>query len=217
VQYRLLDVPGIEHLTGAGVYYGGALSEAMSTKGEDVYIVGGANSAGQAAIHFAKYARRVTMVVRGSGLQKSGMSQYLVDNIDQTENIRVWLNSNVIEALGGDHLAALCIRNDDSGQEEVVPAQALFLFIGASPHTAWIADLVAVDGQSFILTGPDLPKARSQAAKWPLRRQPFWLESSVPGIFVAGDVRHRSMKRIASATGEGAMAIHFIHQYLGGL
>jgi thioredoxin reductase (NADPH) len=217
VQYRRLEVPGVDRLTGAGVYYGGALSEAMSMKGEDVYIVGGANSAGQAAIHFAKFARCVTLVVRGNDLGRSGMSQYLIDYIDRTENIRVRYNSNVIEALGDDHLEALRISDSDTGEEEVVEAHALFLFIGASPYTDWIADVVAVDGQNFILTGPDLPKARNRPAEWTLRREPFWLESSVPGIFVAGDVRHRSMKRIASATGEGAMAIHFIHQYLGGL
>ena len=214
VQYRCLDAPGIERLTGAGVYYGGALSEAISTTGEDVYIVGGANSAGQAALHFARYARQVTLIVRGNDLA-SGMSQYLVDNIEKTENIRVWLGSSVVEALGDDHLERLRIAH--AGQEEIVPAAGLFLFIGASPHTDWIADLVALDNQNYILTGADLDKAHNEAARWPLQREPFWLETSVPGIFVAGDVRHRSMKRIASATGEGAMAIHFIHQYLGGL
>lgn len=217
VQYRRLDVPGVERLTGAGVYYGGALSEAISTKGEDVYIVGGANSAGQAAIHFAKYARCVTIVVRGDNLGTSGMSQYLIDQIGRTDNIQVWTNANVVEATGDEHLEELRISHSDTGEEEVVPAQALFIFIGARPYTDWIEDLVAIDGQSYILTGPDLEMARNMPAKWPLPRQPFWLETSVPGIFVAGDVRHRSMKRIASATGEGAMAIHFIHQYLGGL
>jgi thioredoxin reductase (NADPH) len=217
VQYRRLDAPGIARLTGAGIYYGGALSEAIATRGEDVYIVGGANSAGQAALHFAKYARCVTLIVRGNDLGRSGMSQYLIDNLEKIENIRVWLNSSVVEALGESHLEALRIAHSDTGQEETVPAAGLFLFIGASPHTDWIADLVAIDGQNYILTGADLTKARNDSAKWPLQREPFWLESSVPGIFVAGDVRHRSMKRIASATGEGAMAIHFIHQYLGGL
>jgi len=214
VQYRRLDAPGIERLTGAGVYYGGALSEAISTTGEDVYIVGGANSAGQAALHFARYARQVTLIVRGNDLA-SGMSQYLVDNIEKTENIRVWLGSSVVEALGDDHLERLRIAH--AGHEEIVPAAGLFLFIGASPHTDWIADRVALDSQNYILTGADLDKAHNETARWPLQREPFWLETSVPGIFVAGDVRHRSMKRIASATGEGAMAIHFIHQYLGGL
>jgi thioredoxin reductase (NADPH) len=217
VQYRRLDAPGVERLTSAGIYYGGALSEAISTRGEDVYIAGGANSAGQAAIHFAKFARQVTMLVRGNDLGKSGMSQYLVDQIEQTDNIRVWLNSNVEEAIGDGHLEALRIMHTDSGELETVPAQALFIFIGAKPYTDWISNLIAADSQSYVLTGPDLDKSRADGARWPLKREPFWLEASVPGVFVAGDVRHRSMKRIASATGEGAMAIHFIHQYLGGL
>ncbi len=217
VQYRRLDAPGIERLTGAGVYYGGALSEAISTKGEDVYIAGGANSAGQAAMHFAKFARQVTMLVRGNDLGKSGMSQYLIDQIDQTDNIRVWLNANIEEAIGENHLEALRIVHTDSGEIETVSAQALFIFIGAKPYTDWINNLIAVDPQSYVLTGPDLGASRADGARWPLKREPFWLEASVPGVFVAGDVRHRSMKRIASATGEGAMAIHFIHQYLGGL
>jgi thioredoxin reductase (NADPH) len=217
VQYRRLDVPGVERLTGVGVYYGGALSEAISTKGEDVYIAGGANSAGQAAIHFAKYARQVTLVVRGNDLGKSGMSQYLIDQIDQMSNIRVLLNSNIIEAIGEGHLEALRLIHSNSGLEETVPAQSLFVFIGARPYTDWISDLIAVDAQCYVLTGPDLEKGRDSGIRWPLKREPFWLEASVPGVFVAGDVRHRSMKRIASATGEGAMAIHFIHQYLGGL
>lgn len=216
VQYRLLDVPGVERLTGAGVYYGGALSEAVSLQGEDVYIAGGANSAGQAAVHFSKYARQVTMVVRGRDLA-SGMSQYLVDQIGQIENIRVALQSNVIEAIGVDHLEALRIKHDDTGEIETVPAQGLFIFIGAKPYTSWIADLVAVDPQGYVATGADIERMRTVPTPWPIRRQPFWLETSVPGIFVAGDVRHRSIKRIASATGEGAMAIHFVHQYLGGI
>lgn len=216
VQYRRLDVPGVERLTGAGVYYGGALSEAVGLQGDDVYIAGGANSAGQAAIHFARYARQVTMVVRGKDLA-SGMSQYLADQIERTPNIRVWLQANVVEAIGDDHLEALRIRSDDSGTEATVPAQALFIFIGAKPYTEWIGNLVAVDPQGYVATGSDIERMRAVPTPWPVRRQPFWLETSVPGIFVAGDVRHRSIKRIASATGEGAMAIHFIHQYLGGI
>jgi thioredoxin reductase (NADPH) len=217
VQYRQLDVPGVDYLTGAGVYYGGALSEAIATKGEDVYIAGGANSAGQAAIHFAKHARQVTMLVRGNDLGKSGMSQYLIDQITATGNIAISLYTTILEAIGDEHLAALRLWHGDTGEEETVAAQSLFIFIGAQPHTEWIAGLVAVDQQYYVLTGPDIALARSLPAPWPLRRQPFWLESSVPGIFVAGDVRHRSVKRIASATGEGAMAISFVHQYLGGL
>lgn len=216
VQYRRLELPGVEQLTGAGVYYGGALSEAISTRGEDIYIAGGANSAGQAAMHFAKYARQVTLVVRGNDLGK-GMSQYLVDQVEQAENIRVWLNTNIVEVIGDNHLAELRVAHTDTGAEETVPAQALFVFIGARPYTDWISHLIEVDPQCYVLTGPDLGKGREGGIRWPLKREPFWLEASVPGVFVAGDVRHRSMKRIASATGEGAMAIHFIHQYLGGL
>jgi thioredoxin reductase (NADPH) len=216
VQYRRLDVPRAEQLTGAGIYYGGALSEAIATRGEDVFIAGGANSAGQAAMHFCRYARQVTLVVRGNDLGK-GMSRYLVDQIEATDNIRVWLNSEVVEAIGDEHLEALRVAHRDNGLEEVVPAHALFIFIGAKPQTEWVTDLVAIDPQSYLLTGPDLALARHVPERWTLRRDPFWLEASVPGVFVAGDVRHRSMKRIASATGEGAMAIHFVHQYLGGL
>jgi thioredoxin reductase (NADPH) len=216
VQYRRLDVPKSEQLTGAGIYYGGALSEAIGTRGEDVFIAGGANSAGQAAMHFCRYARQVTMVVRGNDLGK-GMSAYLVDQIEATDNIRVWLNSEIVEAVGDEHLEALRVAHRDSGLEDVVPAHALFIFIGAKPQTEWITDLVAIDPQSYLLTGPDLALARHIPERWTLRRDPFWLEASVPGVFVAGDVRHRSMKRIASAAGEGAMAIHFVHQYLGGL
>ncbi len=156
------------------------------------------------------------MVVRGKDLA-SGMSQYLVDQIEGTPNIRVWLRANVVEAIGDDHLEALRIRSEDSGVVETVPAQALFIFIGAKPYTEWIANLVAVDPQGYVASGTDIERMRTVPAAWPVRRQPFWLETSVPGIFVAGDVRHRSIKRIASATGEGAMAIHFIHQYLGGI
>jgi len=154
--------------------------------------------------------------VRGRDLA-SGMSQYLVDQIGQIENIRVALQSNVIEAIGDDHLEALRIKHDDTAEIETVPAQGLFIFIGAKPYTSWIADLVAVDPQGYVATGADIERMRTVPTPWPIRRQPFWLETSVPGIFVAGDVRHRSIKRIASATGEGAMAIHFVHQYLGGI
>lgn len=216
VNYRKLDAPGIAALTGAGVYYGGALSEAISTRGEDVYIAGGANSAGQAAMHFAKYARTVTLVVRGDSIAKS-MSQYLVDQIEATPNIHVMVQSEIIEALGAERLTSLRIIHRDTGETETVPANALFIFIGARPETEWLAEHIALDPQKFVLTGPDLSPAKSIPRRWPLQREPFWLEASVPGIFVAGDVRHRSMKRIASATGEGAMAIHFVHQYLGGL
>lgn len=217
VSYRTLDAPGIDRLQGVGVYYGGSLAEAVSLKGEDVFIVGGANSAGQAAIHFAKYARCVTLIVRGDSLAKSGMSQYLSDRIEHSENIRVWMNSNVVEAMGDDHLESLRIANSSTGEEVIVPASALFIFIGAMPNTEWLTDLIALDGPGYVLTGPDISQARNDVQRWPLQREPFLLETNVPGIFAAGDIRHRSMKRIASATGEGAMAIHFVHQYLSTL
>jgi thioredoxin reductase (NADPH) len=217
VSYRRLDAPGIERLHGAGVYYGGALSEAIATRDEDVFIVGGANSAGQAAIHFSGYARQVTMIVRGDSLAKSGMSRYLSDRIEQTPNIDVWFNSSVVEAMGSDHLEALRIANNRTGEERTTPADDLFIFIGAKPYTTWIRELVALDGAGYVLTGPDIAKAANDAPRWPLPRDAFLLETSVPGIFAAGDVRHQSVKRIASATGEGAMAIQFVHRYLSTL
>jgi thioredoxin reductase (NADPH) len=214
VSYRRLDVPGVERLHGAGVYYGGALSEALATKGERVFIVGGGNSAGQAAVHFAAYAECVTLLVRGDSLAKSGMSQYLIDRMSQTPNIQVWFGASVVEAMGNGHLEALCIQDARSGTIRPVAADNLFIFIGATPVTSWLDGLVAKDPGGYVLTGPDLDKARDRAGRWPLKRGPFLLETSVPGIFVAGDVRHRSVKRIASATGEGAMAVSFVHQYL---
>ncbi len=216
VNYARLTAPGVAKLEGAGIYYGGALSEALTTKGEDVYIVGGANSAGQAAIHFSGYARSVRMLVRGSSLT-SGMSQYLIDRIDATPNIEVWPNSSVVEAIGEDRLEALRIANSERNDEQTVEATSLFIFIGARPTTEWIKDQIALDRQGYVLTGPDLDRRPENPTRWPIKREPFLLESNLPGVFVAGDLRHRSMKRIASATGEGAMAIHFIHQYLSTL
>lgn len=217
VSYRQLDVPGIDGLRGAGVYYGGTLSEAQGIKGEDIFIVGGANSAGQAAVHFAGYANSVTILVRGDSLTKSGMSQYLVDRIEETPNIHVWKNASVAEAIGDDHLEALRIRDTVSGEESTVSAGAIFIFIGAKPYTEWMADTIAVDPGGYVLTGPDMCQKLNGVPRWPLQRDPFLLETNIPGVFVAGDLRHRSMKRIASATGEGAMAIHFVHQYLSTL
>jgi len=217
VSYRRLDAQGIDRLHGAGVYYGGALSEAVESAGEDVFIVGGANSAGQAAMHFAKYARCVTMLVRGDSLAKSGMSQYLIDQIDRTPNVQVWHGASVEAALGEDHLEALRIANAATGEARVVPARGLFIFIGAKPATSWLRETVALDEAGYVLTGPDLPGGRNGAPSWPLPRQPYLLEASVPGLFAAGDIRHQSVKRIASATGEGAMAIQFVHRYLSTL
>jgi len=216
VSYRKLDVPGVEALTGAGVYYGAAQSEAMYYKGEDIYIVGGANSAGQAAIYFSRYARSVTLLVRGDSLAK-GMSQYLLAQIEATPNIRVLLNSSVKEVKGEGRLDTVTISDAATGRVEIVPATALFIFIGAQPRTDWVAGVLERDDMGFIPTGPDLMKDGQPPKGWTLRRQPFWLEASVPGIFAAGDVRHRSVKRMASAVGEGSMAVQFIHQYLSSL
>ena len=217
VQYNRLRAPGIEEFEGAGVYYGGALSEAIATKGEDVYIVGGANSAGQAAMHFANFANSVRILVRGKSLPMSGMSQYLVDRIEETENIQVWLNSSVVEAVGDGRLEALKIVNSATGEEQLHPASSLFIFIGARPSTDWLQGQLALDRQGYVHAGPELSREPGDALRWPLKREPLLLETNIPGVFVAGDLRHRSMKRIASATGEGAMAIHFVHQYLSTL
>ena len=216
VSYRKMDVPGIDALTGAGVYYGAAQSEAMGYKGEDVYLIGGANSAGQGAMHFAKYARKVVILVRGDNISKS-MSHYLVDQLAQTPNIEVWLNSSVVEVKGEGKLEAIAVQDSVSREVKWVPTSALFIFIGAQPRTEWVAGVLERDAAGFILTGPDLMRDGKPPAGWTLRRQPYWLEASVPGVFVAGDVRHRSIKRMATAVGEGSMAVQFIHQYLNSI
>jgi thioredoxin reductase (NADPH) len=214
VQYRTLDVPGVERLTGAGVYYGAAMTEALSCRGDDVYIVGGANSAGQAAMYFAPYARQVTILVRGSSLA-AGMSQYLIDEIKEQPNIVVRTDSQVVEAQGETSLESVVIADRKTGGRETVPAKALFIFIGALPRTDWLDGLVQRDAQGFILSGPDLQRDdKGRIRSWTLERDPFLLETNVPGVFVAGDVRHRSVKRVASGVGEGSIAVQFIHQYL---
>lgn len=213
VSWRKMDIPGEDELSGAGVYYGAAMTEALSCKGDDVYLIGGANSAGQAALHFAKYARCVTLLVRGGSLEK-GMSQYLVDEIHAQPAIRVWLNSEVTAVEGEHQLERMTISHADTGETEVVPAKSLFIFIGASPRTHWLDGVVARDKNGFILAGPSLMTDGKRPAGWPLDRDPFLLETSVPGIFVAGDVVHDSVKRVASAVGGGAIAVMFVHQYL---
>jgi thioredoxin reductase (NADPH) len=213
VSYRKLDVPGMEKVYGAGVYYGAAMTEAVACKGEDVYIVGGANSAGQAAVFFAQYARRVVMLVRGNSLE-AGMSQYLVDQIRQTSNIQVELNSRVEEVFGEEHLEGIAVHCAASGETNKVNTTALFIFIGAMPGTDWLAGVLERDEKGFLLSGADLMKDGKPPKSWPLERDPWLLESSVPGIFVAGDVRYRSVKRVASGVGEGANAVQFVHQYL---
>ncbi len=213
VSYRKLDVPGLERLTGAGVYYGAAMTEALSCKDDDVYIVGGANSAGQAAMFFSKYAHKVVMLVRGESLAKS-MSQYLIDQIQNTPNIEVKSFSSVAEVSGKDNLESICIANSETGETEIVPARALFIFIGAMPLTDWLEGVVERDEQGFIYAGPDLIRNGRKPKGWGRDRDPFLLETSVPGIFVAGDVRHGSVKRVASGVGEGSIAVQFIHRYL---
>jgi len=214
VSYRKLDVPGLERLQGAGVYYGAAMTEAASCKDEDVYVVGGANSAGQAAMFFSKYARRIVMLVRGTSLTFS-MSQYLIEQIKQMPNIHVEYNSQVTEAFGTDRLEALSVLCSTSGETQKVPAASLFIFIGAAPLTDWLAGVVERDEKGFIVTGRDLMSDNKLPRGWPLEREPWLLEASVPGVFVAGDVRYRSIKRVASGVGEGANAVQFVHQYLG--
>ncbi len=213
VAWRKLDVPGIERLTGAGVYYGAAQTEAIACSGEEVYIVGGANSAGQAAMYFSKYAHKVTILVRGESLVKS-MSQYLVEQISATDNIIVRVHSSVVEVKGETSLEAIAIANIVTGEKQTVPASSLFILIGAQPRTDWLDGVVERDQQGFILSGPDVMRDRRCPRGWTLDRDPFLLETSVPGIFVAGDVRYGSVKRVASGVGEGAIAVQFIHQYL---
>ncbi|MDF5714310.1 MAG: FAD-dependent oxidoreductase [Rhizonema sp. NSF051] len=213
VSYHKLNLSNIDKLTGAGVYYGAAMSEALSCINEDVYIVGGANSAGQAAVYISKYARHVTMLVRGDSLTKS-MSKYLIDQILAIENISVQPYSSVVEVHGESNLEAITIANAKTGEKQTVSTKLLFILIGARPHTEWLTDAVERDEQGFILTGPSLMRDGRSPKGWTLDRQPFLLESSIPGIFVAGDVRNGSVKRVASAVGEGAIAVQFIHQYL---
>jgi thioredoxin reductase (NADPH) len=207
VSYRQLDVPGFAELNGQGIYYGAALTEARSCANQHVVVIGGANSAGQAAVYFSKYASRVTMLVRADTLAKS-MSHYLIEQIDALENVEVRTRTQAVGAEGNGRLRALRIR-DANGGESVEDVDACFVFIGALPRTDWLAGVVERDERGFILAGLD-----AKGDRWPLERDPFPLETSVPGVLVAGDVRARSIKRVASAVGEGSMAVSLIHQYL---
>ena len=213
VAYRRLSAPGVDAFTGSGVYYGAAATEAQSCRDEDVYIVGGANSAGQAAVYFARTARSVTVVVRGQSLERS-MSHYLIQQIAELPKVHVRTNSEVVGASGSGHLERLRIANRGTGVEEEVEASWLFVFIGAAPCTDWLGKEVLRDDNGFVLTGPDLVLDGHLPADWPLERQPYFLETSVPGVFAAGDVRGQSVKRVASAVGEGAMAVTLVHRYL---
>ncbi|HEY0521316.1 MAG TPA: FAD-dependent oxidoreductase, partial [Ilumatobacteraceae bacterium] len=213
VSYRLLEAPGLAALTGRGVFYGAAASDAPNTEGDDVYIVGAANSAGQAALNLARYARRVVMLVRGDSLEKS-MSQYLVERIYATDNIEVRLTAEIGCGGGSGHLEWLALVDRTTGEQERVEANWLYAFIGAFPRTDWLHESIARDNKGFILTGPDVAALHGEGPQWPLQRPPFLLETSRPGVFAVGDVRLASMKRVASAVGEGSSAVSLVHLYL---
>lgn len=213
VTVRRLEVPGVEELTGAGVYYGAAVTEAAYYKNEHVFVVGGANSAGQGAMFFSRYAGKVTMLVRGPSLALE-MSQYLIDQIEETDNIEVCTHTEVVEVHGERRLEALTLVNNVTGETEKVSAAALFVFIGAVPHTEMVTNLVKRNEAGFILTGPEIFESQDKRSGWTLKRDPYLLETSVPGIFAAGDVRHGAVRRVASAVGQGANAVNLVHQYL---
>jgi thioredoxin reductase (NADPH) len=216
VAYRTLDVPGADRLGGAGLYYGSVLTEVADVRGADVFVVGAGNSAGQAATYLAKHAAAVTMLVRGASLSAS-MSRYLIDQIAANGRITVRPRVVVEELHGETTLEALTLRELDGGTCARWPCAAVFAFIGARPRTEWVPDGILRDPQGFLLSGPDLGRPGTRPDAWTLEREPHWLETSIPGVFVAGDVRHRSVKRVASAVGEGAMAVQFVHQHLGDL
>jgi thioredoxin reductase (NADPH) len=211
VRWRQLEAPGAGELTGRGIYYGAATTEALHTNGEAVYIVGAGNSAGQAAMYFAEHASRVVLVVRGRSLGEK-MSQYLVERLESLPNVAIRLHTEISACHGESHLEGVTLRDRQSGDEERVATKFLFVFIGAEPNTAWLNGSIARDAHGFVLTGTDLKTEHLDT--WPLPREPYLLEASVPGVFAAGDVRHESIKRVASAVGEGSVAVHFVHQYL---
>jgi thioredoxin reductase (NADPH) len=213
VQWRRLDVPGMDRLTGAGIYYGAAITEASSCKDEDVYIVGGANSAGQAAVYFSEVARSIRMIVRGDSLSKS-MSHYLVERIATIPNISVVPNAEVVEVRGQDRLEEITVRHHDTGLTEKLPAAALFIFIGAEPHTEWLDGVVCRDGKGFLVTGANLLQNGKRPAGWSLDRDPYLLETNVPGVFAVGDVRDGAIRRVANSVGEGSIVLYFIRQYM---
>ncbi|WUC83611.1 FAD-dependent oxidoreductase [Streptomyces sp. NBC_00536] len=213
VAYNKLQAPGADRFEGAGLYYGAATTESSACISQHVFIVGGANSAGQAAVHFAKYAARVTILVRAASLDDS-MSQYLIDEIARTPNIEVRVRTTVVSLDGDGHLERIVLHHADTGEDTEVPARFMFTFIGARPHTGWLAGVVERDEYGFVLTGSDLISNGGELpAEWSLERAPYPLETSVPGVFAAGDVRAHSVKRVASGVGEGAMAVSLIHRY----
>jgi thioredoxin reductase (NADPH) len=213
ISYRKLRVPGADALTGRGVFYGSAATEAPACAGEDIYIVGAANSAGQAAVFLSRHAQRVTLLVRADSLEQS-MSYYLIRQIDEIPNVDVRFTTEVIGVHGDDHLEQLTLCDNRAGRQETVGAGYLFVFIGAEPRTEWLEGVVARDGKGFVLTGPDLLIDGRRPRGWDLDRDPYYLEASASGVFAAGDVRANSIKRVASAVGEGAMAIQLLHTYL---
>jgi thioredoxin reductase (NADPH) len=213
VQWRRLDIPGMDRLTGAGVYYGAANTEAVSCKDENVYVIGGANSAGQAAVHFSQYARTVTMLVRSDSLSRS-MSHYLVERIQTIPNIKVETNTEVIEVQGEDRLTSITIRHCDTKNTEQRNAGALFIFIGAEPRTDWLNGIICRDGKGFILTGVSLVQDGKRPPGWTLDRPPGLLETNIPGVFAVGDVRNGAVRRVANSVGEGSIVLYFVHQYL---
>ena len=213
VSYRRLDVPGARALEGAGLYYGAALTEALAVRDRDVFVVGGGNSAGQAAVYLARFARTVTILVRRPSLADT-MSRYLIEQIEGTANIRLRTGVEITRAHGERTLEAITVRGRDG--EEQMEAAAVFIFIGATPRTDWVGDVVLRDGRGFIPSGPALMRDGQRPPGWTAPRDPLWLETSVPGIFAAGDVRQRSIKRVASAVGEGSMAVQFVHTHLRG-
>ena len=213
LSWKKLDIPGVERLQEAGVYYGAAMTEAQLCSGEDVYLVGGANSAGQAAVYFAQFARSVTMLLRGDSLEK-GMSQYLIDQIREIPNIRVETQAEVVEVHGDGHLESITIANHATETIRTEATSALFIFIGAMPCTAWLRGMLPMDERGYLLTGALLPKDGDRPKGWKEERDPFIFESIIPGVFAAGDTRHSSIKRVASAVGEGSITVQMVHQYL---
>jgi thioredoxin reductase (NADPH) len=216
VEYRTLDLPDADRLAGSGIYYGAATTEAAFYRGQQVAVVGGGNSAGQAAVYLARFVEHVTVLVRGGSIG-AGMSAYLVDQIAETPNISVRLHASVGAVRGDQALESIEVEDSEAGAREVLPMAAMFVFIGQAPRTEWLTGLVERDQAGFVVTGPGLTRSGDRVPGWPLAREPFMLETSVPGIFCAGDVRSRSVKRIASAVGEGSMAVQFVHQHLSGL